>query len=288
MNAGDFLRNIYSDMTALVDRARAFQAVAQGVADSSGLITIQRAESTVNDGEHYGRLKGFATADQDYVLCLETRGGGTVILGALQNTAPAGYSLDAALSGTSGAFSGALTVTGLLTQSGGFQSNGTITCNAINSYAASSFNVAALSCNAGLINSDLAGSASYRWDPNRQDTADTASTTNTASWVQAMSKNYTLPPTGTFSVWMIGALTMTRSPAGQANLRGNINGNAGGTSIVNPDTAIKTTHLTWHRVDGIAGGTSVPVKLEYKGNTGTGVTTSAIEPWFLPWWVRTG
>lgn len=97
MNANDIVRNFYTDMALADDRAKAFQAVAQGVADSSGLITIQRIESLNPDLEHYGRLRGFATADQDYVLCLETRGGGTVVLGTLQNTAPTGYSLDAPL-----------------------------------------------------------------------------------------------------------------------------------------------------------------------------------------------
>lgn len=96
MTAGDFLRNLYTDINAAEDRAKAFQAQAIGT-QSAGLVTIQRVESTLPDGESYGRLKGFATADQDYVLCLEMRGGGTVVLGPLQNTAPTGYTLDAPL-----------------------------------------------------------------------------------------------------------------------------------------------------------------------------------------------
>jgi hypothetical protein len=102
MNAGDLLRNFYTDMALADDRSKAFQAIAEGVADASGLITIQRIESLNPDLEHYGRLRGFATADQDYVLCLETRGGGTVVLGTLQNTAPSGYSLDAGLTISTG------------------------------------------------------------------------------------------------------------------------------------------------------------------------------------------
>jgi len=97
MTAGDFLRNLYTDMNAAEDRAKAFQAQAIGT-QNAGLVTIQRVESTLPDGEAYGRLTGFATADQDYVLCLEMRGGGTVVLGPLQNTAPTGYTLDAPLS----------------------------------------------------------------------------------------------------------------------------------------------------------------------------------------------
>jgi hypothetical protein len=96
MNAGDVLRNLYGDIERRVDRARISRAVAQGT-QSAGLITIKRPESTVNDLEQYGRLKGFATADQDDLLIMETQGGGTVVLGPLQNTAPTSYTLDAPL-----------------------------------------------------------------------------------------------------------------------------------------------------------------------------------------------
>lgn len=235
MTAGDFLRNLYTDMNAAEDRAKAFQAQAIGT-QNAGLVTIQRVESTLPDGESYGRLTGFATADQDYVLCLEMRGGGTVVLGPLQNTTPSGYTLDAALS-----------VSG------------------------------------GLINSD---NGYYVLDPAGQDlcnqTGDVASTTGTATYAQAMSYAITLPAGGTFDVGMWFSLDVIRTPAGNANIRGNINGTVGGPRVISPDVAISTAHPHWHATTGIAGGSAVTFRIEYHGNSGTGVTTSAKNPMIWP------
>jgi hypothetical protein len=145
-----------------------------------------------------------------------------------------------------------------------------------------------LTLNAGLVNGD---SVNQEWWPYGQDfcnqSGDVASTGSTATFQQAVSRAWTLPAVGTYDVLAMGMLQMTRSPAGAANLRLNINGVAGGTHIVTVDTAIYTGHMQWHAATGIAGGTSVVVKAEYKGNSGTGVTTSATEPWLFPWYVRT-
>ncbi len=237
MTAGDFLRNLYTDLNAAEDRAKAFQAQAIGT-QSAGLITIQRVESTLPDGEAYGRLKGFATADQDYVLCLEMRGGGTVVLGPLQNTAPAGYTLDAPLS-----------VSGELVAS------------------------------AGLVNSDaLFGvmPAVYA------DTASVASTGATATFQNVITATFTLPAGGTWHVAAYATVRMTRSPAGGANLQILVNTSVAGTSNPNPDVAIPTSHVCTAYIGPYSGGTAMTVTLQYKGSSGSGVTTTAAEPMLMP------
>lgn len=100
-DAAAILRNLYADMRRMVDAARAFRATAVGT-QNAGLITIQRLDGTVADAQSYARLAGFATADADELVCLETRGGGTVVLGKLQRAAPTLYTLDATLSATAG------------------------------------------------------------------------------------------------------------------------------------------------------------------------------------------
>jgi hypothetical protein len=126
MNANDVMRNLFADLREAVDRARAFTATAIGT-QSAGLITIQRLESLTADGEAYGRLKGFAVANSDALVCMETRGGGTVVLGTLQNAAPTLYTLDAGLTFTGTAptvtaAAGAGT-TGAISGTNGFDSN---------------------------------------------------------------------------------------------------------------------------------------------------------------------
>ena len=125
--------------------------------------------------------------------------------------------------------------------------------------------------NAGIINSDP------RWTPLRADAATTASTVNTSTYVDAYSADFTLPP-GTFNVQAAVSLAMKRSPAGQAHMRVLIDGAAGAVRTVNGDAAVWTTHNHSGAQGNIAGGRAITITIQYKGNTGTGVTTSAAEP----------
>lgn len=142
---------------------------------------------------------------------------------------------------------------------------------------------ALLTANAVLVNSD----ATLQWK--RQSTSDVASTSATATWQTAMT--FSLPlPAGTFNITAVGFLKMTRSPAGGASLRVNVNGTAGPDSIPEPDTATfvnETAVMTKNNVVVAAGGGNVACLIEFKGDTGTGVITAAKAPFLLCFPLRT-
>lgn len=119
----------------------------------------------------------------------------------------------------------------------------------------------------------------------KQDTADTSSTTNSATYVNAMSMTWTLPA-GTWTIEADGYADMTRT-SGQANLRMSIAGTVDpAPSTVSVSTSTPGQKSTNFILAGVNGAT-ITVILTYKGQSGSGITTTAESPRILLRAIRT-
>lgn len=121
------------------------------------------------------------------------------------------------------------------------------------------------------------GSATQRTlvDNVSADAADTASTTNLSTFVQAYARSVTLPA-GTWTVWASAWLGLKNSGGNSGQLRIQVDGNAGGTRTVALNSTTYQTAMTHATQTGVAGGRSITVLLEYHGLTSG--TTSAQNP----------
>jgi hypothetical protein len=105
--------------------------------------------------------------------------------------------------------------------------------------------------------------------------ADTPSTTNTATLVQAYVSPTTLPA-GTWEVRATGWLGLKQSAGNNGQLRIQIDGNPGGTRNVALNSSSFQTVVCHAVQSNVAGGRSINVLLEYCGTTSG--TTSAQNP----------
>lgn len=112
----------------------------------------------------------------------------------------------------------------------------------------------------------------------KSDASDTPTTTASATYQQAATQNVILPP-GNWTIAVTGLLRAIRASSPTVNLRLVIDSVADASpSTVDVDTTIYTEISTNYKASGVRGGRAVTVTLQYKGGSGSGITTSSKAP----------
>lgn len=99
----------------------------------------------------------------------------------------------------------------------------------------------------------------------------------TATYQTAFTVNLTLGE-GTWRVMAVGLLKLKRSPAGLANVRVVVDGNASTANVFTADLSVFTAGWGANLRTGVSGGRTIAVDVQYHGNSGAGVTTYSEVP----------
>lgn len=125
-----------------------------------------------------------------------------------------------------------------------------------------------------------------RFTAGKQDAADTSPITASATFQNAMTINWGLP-SGTWTIEADGFLDVIRASTLRVNLRLTINGTVDSSpSTCTVDTGVYASKGTNFLLTGVPGGT-IPVVLQYKGDSGSGITTTAEAPRIILKAIRT-
>lgn len=242
----DLARRFYQDLRDDIARlaAKLMPWRATVVSGGAGPITIQRIGQGAPDGEAYARLSGFDLPAGSDVILLDIEGK-PVALGELLRVAPADRRLSVPLKLLGGADLIGYADAGATQQRW-----------SINGAGAAIF---------GSVNTPV-------WTAGSQDSANTASTTSTTTYSDAMSLTLALPA-GTWEVLAFAWLKLRHSEASQANMQILVDGQAGAVrtqSVVSSGWEECWTHGVY---PGIAGGRTITAKVQFKSGA-TGTTTA--------------
>ena len=237
--ARDFYQGLRQSWYNLIDTVRPWRAKVN--ASSSGLTTVKPDITGTALDEQFARIAGFKLSPDDEVMVLPF-GGSHIVVGEIERAIPASRTLDAPL-----VIEGGLTATGV-TSSG----------------VLSATDIVGTSFNSPFIHTEA------------QSASDAASTTNTATYSEALVDPITLPA-GTWTVYAIGSVALTHSAGGTANMLIDINGDNGTARAVAAHATVHQHIASEHILSSQSG--TINVKVKFKSSTAG--TTAARNPWLL-------
>lgn len=278
VTARDHLHGMKRSIEKLLDGVRPWRAkVTTDNGDGTYLITP--AASNVELAEKMGRIKGFTVFDggiPEAEVAVLPLGGSHLVLGKIDDGLGTEEFFDfplvirgdfSVLNDTDTAF-GVDTSLNTVGIADGFSLKG---FNPTEKWSIDgNGNLIAASFNSPLIHTEAAS------------TATNSSTTSTATYVSALTDPITLP-TGTWTVYCIGGVSLTHSTGGTVNMLITINGNDGTARAMTAPTAPHLPIMSEHIVTGVSG--SFNAVVNYKSNTAG--TTAARNPWLLTVATRT-
>lgn len=227
---------------------------------SSGKVALKRigSEDTPDD-QLYARLPGFELAADDTVVCV-TIAGEPIVLGKVQNTAPTNYPLAIPL-----------ILSGLLSLHGGVDlrlysdAGTTLEAEIDGATGAASFgDVTGADAVFTSINSPVI-------EVDAQTSPDTASTTSTTVFSDAMTTAVTLPA-GTWTIYALGGLAAKHSANGRIRLAVAVNGTDGTARTPYASSTVFGLKVDDHIETGVAGGGSINVVVRFR-SVDAGTTT---------------